>query len=88
MQNYSADLERDAELAVLIAMANLPTIRQPLNSATVPPEAAKRLNEAQGSALTMEQARLCVAAAVIRLRASGHIYAPSDPKIFWRRLKW
>lgn len=87
MKNDPTDLERDAEFAVLDAMAIVKRAGQSPNSETVPAEAARLLKESKGLTMTSEQARTCISAAVERLRASGDLYAPVNPKIFWRRPK-
>jgi hypothetical protein len=84
------NLQRAAEYAILLAMDELRARRLPLNSETVPAEAAKRLTESRPGRLTNVtdgQVGELVAEAVARLRADGRIYAPVHPSIFWRRLR-
>lgn len=78
-----------AEDAILLAMADLRMHRLPLNSETVPAEAAKRLQASRPGVLagvTDTQAKMLVDEATATLKAAGQIYAPVHPNIFWRLL--
>jgi len=76
--------ERDAELAILIAMTNLPAGDPLANTRSIPEAAARRLMESVCSGLPMDEVRCLVAAAVQRLQAEGLLEAPSDPMKCWR----
>jgi hypothetical protein len=80
-------LERYAEMAVLLAMANLPARGKPLNSETVPKDAARRLVESSGPGISRREISKLVEAAIDRLEADGLIYAPSKPHIRWRHVR-
>jgi hypothetical protein len=86
---HDENLQRAAEYAIFLAMDELRAHRLPLNSETVPAQAAQRLKESRPSRLasvTDAQALELVHEAVTRLKADGRIYAPAHPSIFWRRL--
>lgn len=80
------ELERHAEMAVLVAMLNLPACGKPLNSETVPKDAAKRLAQSSGPGIGRRKISKHVKAAIDRLEADGLIYAPSKPNICWRHI--
>ena len=88
-KDHKESLRLAAEDAILLVMADLQMRRMPLNSETVPPEAAKRLQASRPGLLagvTGTQAMMLVDEAVGTLKAAGQIYAPVHPSIFWRRL--
>jgi hypothetical protein len=77
-------LERDAELAILVALTNLPAGHPLANSQGVPEAAVACLRESVDSGVTTDEPRRQVMAAVGRLQADGFVDAPSDPKKCWR----
>lgn len=88
--DYSAEIERAAEYAVLLAMGSLRSRGLPLTVETVPVEAADRLRQSKPAVLaqlTQKQARAFIDKAVAKMEASGRIFAPRQPSIFWRRLR-
>ncbi len=88
--DYSGEIERAAEYAVLLAMGSLRSRGQPLTAETVPVEATDRLRQSKPAVLahlTQKQARAFIDEAVARMEASGRIFAPRQPSIFWRRLR-
>ena len=78
------ELEREAELAVLITMANLPAADPLANSRFVPEAAVRRLVGSVCSGLPVDEVRRLVARAVLRLQSDGFLVAPCDPKKRWR----
>jgi len=88
--DHSADIERAADYAVLLAMGGLRGRGVALTVETVPAEAADRLRQSKPAVLanlTQRQARAHIEAAVKRMEADGRIFAPRQPGIFWRRLR-
>jgi hypothetical protein len=79
-----SELERDAELAILVAVTNLPAGDPLANSRAVPEAAVVRLRGSVGPGVPTDELRRQVTAAVQRLQAGGFLDAPSDPKKCWR----
>lgn len=79
-----SELERDAELAILVALTNLPAGDPLANSRAVPEAAVRRLKASVASDMPIEEIRHQVSTAVRRLQVDGFLDAPSDPKKCWR----
>ena len=84
---HLSELERDAELAIIISVANLPSGDRLANARAIPEAAAKRLKGSVALAVPMEELRKLVKAAAERLQADGFLEAPSDPKRSWRLIQ-
>jgi hypothetical protein len=78
-----SQIEREAELAVVLAVTNLPVESGFANSRTVVAAAIRQLGGSAAGVSTAEL-REQVNAAVARLKDIGLIDAPSDPSKRWR----
>ena len=83
-QQKLTETERDAELAILIAITNLPPGDPFANARSIPEAAVRRLIGSVCLGQPMDEVRCLVDAAVERLQAEGLLEAPSDPKKSWR----
>ncbi len=86
MRKPLTEQDRYAEMAVLVAMLNLPAWGKPLNCETVPDDAARRLAESSPPKVSLEVIRGQIEAAIVRLQNEGLIYAPDNRQIPWRHL--
>ena len=77
-------LERDAELAILLALTGLPDGDPRANSRAIPEAAVVHLQRSVDSSMSTAELRRQVMAATQRLQAGGFLDAPADPKKCWR----
>ena len=78
------ELERDAELAILLALTSLPAGDPLANSRAIPEAAVAQLQRSVDSPVPTVELRRQVMAAIQRLQAGGFLDAPADPKKSWR----